>query len=240
MRLAVWSLVIVRVAVIYFFALILVRIMGKRELARLSTFDFIIAIALGDIIGGPMVDETIPLDRVFPAIITVVLLEIATSYVTMKCERLRVLIDGRPTIVIEKGRIREGAMAAIRYNLGDLLGKLREKGIADVADVDYAIVETSGELSIIRKPGAEPLTRSDAGIGASGQGLPFVVIKDGQVMERDLRAVGYSYDWLVAELRRHGIGRPSDVVLATVQRDGNLYVDRREHEPPGKDDIRIE
>lgn len=240
MQLAAWGFLFFRVTAIYFFALVLVRIMGKRELAGLSIFDFIIAIALGDIIGGPMVDATIPLSRVFLAIITVVFLEVATSYATMKWEKLRVLVDGRPTIVIENGRIREHDMAGIRYNLGDLLGKLREKGVTDITEVEYAIVETSGELSIIRKPGAEPLTRSDAGIEPARRGLPIVVIKDGQVMDRDLRAAGYTYEWLAAELRRLGIDRPAEVILATVLHDGKLYVDKRETARSGRPDARIE
>lgn len=240
MQLASLKVLFFRVMAIYFFALVFIRVMGKRELSRLSIFDFIIAIALGDIIGGPMVDDTIPLGRVFLAIITIVLLEIATSYATMKCEKLRVLVDGRPTIVIENGRIRERDMAAIRYNLGDLLGKLREKGIIDIAEVDYAIVETSGELSIIRKPGAEPLTRSDVGIDLPRRGLPVVVIKDGQVMDRNLRAAGYTYDWLAAELRRLGIGRPAEVILATVLRDGKLYIDKREAPQSESSELRIE
>ncbi len=227
-----WGVMFGRTVFIYFFALLFVRIMGKRELASLSIFDFIIAVALGDIIGGPMVDARIPLDHVLLAVVTIVLLEIGTSWVTLKNERVRALIDGRPTIIVENGRIIRRNMAAIRYNLSDLLGKLREKGIAVISDVDYAIVEASGELSVVLKPEAQVPARRDLGIKVPAGGIPTVVIKDGRVMGHNLEHTGRTVSWLLEQLKAQGISGQEAVVLATLDSGGTLFIDQNEPAAP--------
>ena len=176
-------------------------------------------------------NHRLPVLLVF-ALATVVLLEMVTSQITLKSERMRGLIDGRPTIIVEKGRILSRNMAGIRYNLSDLLGKLREKGVVTLSDVDYAIVETSGELSVILNPAAQPPTRRDLGMPPAPAGIPRVVIKDGRVMERNLARAGRTRDWLLEQLQQQGLSHPGEVMLAAIESDGSLFAARIDSAAP--------
>jgi len=218
----------VRIVTIYAFALILIRVMGKRELDRLTAFDFVIAVALGEIIGAPMIDTGIPLWHALVAIVVLGALEIGVSYTLMKSPRLKSWVHGTPTVVIENSHIVERNLLALRYNLSDLLAQLREKGYTNVADVEFALLENSGRLTVFPKSQMRPLQPRDLGIHTDYEGPSIVVVMDGNVQENSLKRVGLDRRWLEKELAKAGISDIKHVLLATLDSQGELFIDRKD------------
>ncbi len=226
-HLELFAIMLIRIIVIYIFLLIFVRIGGKRELGQLNIFDLIIAFALGDIIGDPIIDETVPLNRPIIAISILVTLEIITSQVAMKSNRLREFINGTPSIVVENGKIIEENLQRQRYTTADLLQQLRQKNVARLQDVEFAILETSGDLSVILKSQKRPITPGDLNLETTYEGVPSVVVNDGTIKAKSLYRLGLTESWLHQELKKKGIYDLDDVLLATLDTDGTFYVDSK-------------
>lgn len=225
--LQLFGLMVVRIVIIYLFLLLFVRIGGKRELGQLNIFDLIIAFALGDIIGDPIIDETIPLDRPIFAISILVSLEIITSQLAMKNEKAREIISGTPTIIVENGKILEKNMRKQRYTTSDLLQQLRQKNIPHIQDVEFAVLEISGQLSVIPKSQKRPICPKDLHINTQYEGVPSVVVNDGTIKAKSLYRLGLTEGWLHQELKKQGIYDLDDVLIATLDTKGHLYVDEK-------------
>lgn len=215
--------------ILFYFALIFaVRLMGKREVANLSPADLVVAILIADLAVIPIESpDTSILAGVVP-MVTIMSLQILISYASLKNLFVRKIFDGTHTVVIRGGKIDEQAMRANRYTLDELLTHLREQGYPDVGDVEYAVLETDGELSVIPKSQKRPLTPADLGLDTTYEGMPHVLIKDGEVMEEELAAIGLNRKWLEKELRKLGhSGGVESVFLATLNTKGQLFVQEK-------------
>lgn len=160
-------------------------------------------------------------------LILFVALTYSVSLVTIKSRPLRKLIDGSPTIVIENGRIIAENMHGLRYDLDELNGHLRQQGILDPAEVQYAILETTGDLSVIKKADYQPLTKSDFNIHLADPSFPVELIMDGVVIERNLRRQNRSQDWLEKQLAERNISDISQVTYAGIDSKGKLFVNQQ-------------
>jgi uncharacterized membrane protein YcaP (DUF421 family) len=225
--------ILFRTVFIYFIVLIMVRLMGKREIGQLSPFDFVVAIIIAEVAALPMESPEIPLlQGLFPLFILVAL-EIAFSFVALHSRRLRQVVCGAPQIVINKGQILRDEMRRSRYNLDDLMSQLREKGYPDPGDVAYAVLENSGRLSIIPWPEKEPVTRGDLQLETQRPvGLPRILVADGEILHRNLAAAGVDETWLREELNRRGMSL-KDTFLVTYDRDGRVFVSSAGRNCPG-------
>ncbi|AEF94741.1 protein of unknown function DUF421 [Desulfotomaculum nigrificans CO-1-SRB] len=213
-----------RTVVIYFAVLVIVRLMGKREIGQLSSFDFVVAIILAELAAIPMESHNIPIWHGIIPLVTLGILEVAFSYLTLINRPLRKILYGAPQIIIENGRLLKHEMRSSRYNLDDLLSQLREKGYPDIEDVEYAILEPSGRLSVIPKSQKRPVTPADLGISTPYEGLPTVLVMDGDVLEENLHQVNLSEAWLKEKLAERGL-HPKSVLLATLNTKGQLLID---------------
>lgn len=213
-----------RPVVIYFAVLIIVRLMGKREIGQLSSFDFVVAIILAELAAIPMESTKIPIWHGIVPIATLGVLEVTFSYLTLLNRPLRKILYGSPQVIIENGKLLKHEMRSSRYNLDDLLSQLREKGYPDIEDVEYAILETSGKLSVIPRSQKRPVTPEDLGIPTPYEGLPSVLVMDGDVLEENLNKVHLSESWLKDKLAEKGI-HPQKVLLATLNTKGQLLID---------------
>ncbi|RJX22842.1 MAG: DUF421 domain-containing protein [Ammonifex sp.] len=213
-----------RTVIIYFIVLIMVRLMGKREIGQLSPFDFVVAIIIAEVAALPMESTEIPLlQGLFPLFILVAL-EIAFSCVALRSRWLRQLVCGTPQVVIHEGKLLRHEMRRARYNLDDLMSQLREKGYPDPGDVAFAILENSGRLSIIPWPEHEPVTRGDLKLEmGKTAGLPRILVADGEILHRNLAAVGMDEKWLENELKLRGLSL-KEAFLVTYCRDGQVFV----------------
>lgn len=223
--------IIMRTLLIYVIVLLVIRLMGKREIGQLSTFDFVVSVIVAELAAIPMEDIKKPfLEGVVP-ILVVAAAEILFSFLALKSLWLRGVIDGKPSNIVVKGEIQISEMRRCRYSIEDLLTQLREKGIAELAYVDYAVLETSGKLSVILKEQFKPLTpkilEERQGTTHSA-GLPTPVIMDGEVIRRNLQQLGYSKAWLVEELAQQGYPEPKQIFFASIDFQGKLTVWERE------------
>lgn len=216
-----------RTVLIYFLVLVIVRLMGKREIGQLSPFDFVVAIIIAELAAIPMETTGIPLWKAILPMLTLAVLEVFLSYLALHSPFLRKILDGQPQVVIKNGRIIKSELRKARYNLNDLLAQLREKGIVNVSDVEFGILETSGKLSVIPKSQKRPVTPEDLGLPTGYEGLPAVLIMDGAIVKENLRLTGLDEMWLTERLAEFNL-RPRDVFLAVLGTDGNLFINKQE------------
>ncbi len=209
--------IIFRTAVIYLVIWFLFRMMGKREVGELSVLDLVVSIMIGDIavlsfedLEKPFIRQTIPM-------FVLAFLQITLAFASLKSVKLRNFMDGKPQIIINQGKIDEKAMRRQRYNFDDLLTQLREQGIIDINEVQFAILETSGKLSVIKKSDEE---------GAESQ-VPFPLIVDGEVQEKNLEKIEKNYVWLLNQLKEHGETKVKDISICGYI-DGQFYIDKNE------------
>ncbi|HHY47129.1 MAG TPA: DUF421 domain-containing protein [Firmicutes bacterium] len=208
----------------YLFVLFVIRLMGKREVGQLSPFDLVVAIMIADLAALPLEERHIRITDAVVPIAVLVILEVGMAYLSLKSDTARRVIVGGPTVVIENGRILEWNLRKLRYNINDLLSQLREKDVHNIADVEYAVLETSGQLSVLKKSQKRPVTPEDLKIQTSYEGLPFPLIIDGRINYENLNRLKLTVKWLQDELRKHGVDSPADVLFASLDTQGNLYV----------------
>ncbi|MFP4660704.1 MAG: DUF421 domain-containing protein [Halanaerobiales bacterium] len=199
--------VILKTIIIYFLILILIRIMGKREIGQLSPFDFVVAIMIAEMAVLPIEDEKINLLQGVVPIVVLVVLEIIIAYISLKSNPLRGIITGRPQILVENGQINYQNLKKTRYNINDLLMQLRVKDIFNIDEVELAILETSGELSVVET-------------NATPYGFPVVL--DGK-LSNNKKITRVSNSWVEQELLKRSVNI-KDIVLATVDKNKRMKV----------------
>lgn len=216
--------VFIRTITLYLIVLFLIRLMGKREIGQLSAFDLVVAIMIAELAAIPMEKTEIPLHLgIFPILILVGA-EILLAKLSLKNEKMRSFINGTPSVVIEKGVILQDEMRKLRFNINDLLGQLRQKEVSNIADVEYAILETSGKLSVILNPEKQPVLREDLNISVPSRGLPIALITDGNVSVQNLKRAKVSQDWLLEQIKQQGYNSFEEVFLASIDHEGKLYL----------------
>jgi len=213
-----------RLVVFYAVALIGVRLMGKREIRELSPFDLVVAIMIGELVVIPVHDRTISYIQGIVPIILLVLAEILLSIISMKSHKARALINDTPTILIKNGIILEDAMRSSRYTNDELLVELRLNGIRSPEEVEFAVLEPGGHISVIPKSQFRPVTPKDLGIETEYEGLPVHVVNDGEILYDNLRVAGITEEELLGKMEEQGICDVKDVFFASVDSDGSLYV----------------
>ncbi|MCL4463505.1 MAG: DUF421 domain-containing protein [Firmicutes bacterium] len=222
-----WTL-FYRTAILYLAVLLSIRIMGKREVGQLSAFDLVVAIMIAELGAVAIEQVDMPMYLGLVPIATLVVLEIFLSFLSMKSHTIRGIVDGSPSIVIANGKIIEKELRKLRYNISDLLGQLREKDVVNIADVQYAVLETSGELSILLKAAKRPVTTGDLGLPVKYEGMPTPLIFDGHIHFKNLRRLQLDEQWLLVELRKQGLAGIKDVLFASLDTNGDLFVSEKE------------
>jgi uncharacterized membrane protein YcaP (DUF421 family) len=217
-----------RTAILYLAVLVAIRIMGKREVGQLSAFDLVVAIMIAELAAMSMEQIEMPLHEGLIPIFTLVALEILLSYLSLKSHTIRTIVDGAPSIVIANGKIIEKELRKLRYNMNDLLGQLREKDVPNIADVQYAVLETSGELSVVLKGEKRPVTPEDLGLPVKYEGMPTPLIFDGHIHYKNLRGLQLDEDWLLCEIRKKGLTQVAEVLFASLDTNGKLYISEKE------------
>lgn len=218
--------VILRTIIIYFTVLFVMRLMGKREVGQLSTFDLVVAIMIAEIAVFPMEELDIP---IYIGLIPMFILvggEILISYLCLKSRLLRKIIDGGPSIIIANGIILEKEMRKLRYNMNDLLAQLREKGVFDISEVKYAILETSGKISIMLKTPKRPLTPEDINLSLPEEDMPLPIIFDGEVIEQNLALLGLTNEWLNGKLKKFDL-RTKEILYASINSQGKVFISEK-------------
>lgn len=196
------STVFLRSLILYAIVIFSVRLMGKRQLGELQPGELVITILISNIATLPIENTSLPLLPGMLPILTLVCLEVIVSFITMKSKRLRKLVSGSPKIVIRDGEIIQQTMLDLRLTIDDLLMSLRSNQIFDPSEVQFAIVETTGAISVYPKAAYRNVVQEDIGLKNKSENPPCVVISDGAVMEKALGSIGRDVKWLEKELKR--------------------------------------
>nr|WP_286180507.1 DUF421 domain-containing protein [Bacillus sp. ISL-37] len=198
--------------------MLIFRLMGKREIGELSILDLVVYIMIAEMASLAIENTKDPLVNTLLPISIFVIIQITLAMLSLKSKKFRDIVDGKPTIIINKGKIDEKAMRSQRYNFDDLLLQLREKDVGNIADVEYAILEPSGTLSIFQKGQGNQDGQEDNGSLA----LPLIV--DGEIQEDNLSLIDKSRAWLLQELEEKGYKETKDISFCSFQ-NGEFYID---------------
>ncbi len=215
-----------RAAVAFVWLMVVTRLMGQREIGRLTLFDFIIAIMIGSVFAGPLSGPTQSLIGALISVSALALLNIAVAYLALKNAKLLRVVQEEPLVLIQNGQLLEDTMRKARLNLSDLLMELRLKNVPNLADVEFAILEPNGKVSVIPKSQARPVTPSDLQLSTDYEGMPTLLIEDGTIIEDNLRENRLDKAWLIEQLRMQGVDDPDTVLAAMLDTRGRLYVSK--------------
>ncbi|MEF9951310.1 MAG: DUF421 domain-containing protein [Clostridium sp.] len=219
-----------RAVFLYFFVVLAMRIMGKRQIGELQPYELVTAIMLSELAAVPMQDTGIPLLHGIIPIITLIILEVLTSYLTLKFQPFRKVMCGVPSIIIKDGKIIESELRNQRFNLDDLMEEIRLNGYTDVEDIQYAIMETSGKISLVPTFAKSPVTKEDLQLKGNEPSLPISLILDGRVNYTNLKIAGKSTNWLNQKLIEHNISNPKNVLVALIDSNKIFYIQKRGEE----------
>lgn len=209
--------IILRSAIIYIALMIGLRLMGKRQLGELELNELVIAMLLSDMASTPLQDPDLPLSYGLGAVFTVLILCFLLSFFTLKSFRFRKLFCGEPTLIIREGKLQQSAMRRNRFTIDELIGELRSQGITDLTAVRYAILETSGQLSVVQNTEELPLTPKQMGIQPKKEAaLPTLLINDGILLKDNLEKAKLNEQWLRQVLSQHGAKSPRQVFYLSV------------------------
>lgn len=216
-----YFIILFRTVLLYLLILLIFRLMGKREIGELSILDLVVYIMIAEMASLAIENTKDPLVDTLLPISVLVIIQITLAMLSLKSKKFRDIVDGKPTIIINDGKIDEKAMRSQRYNFDDLLLQLREKDVGDIADVEYAILEPSGTLSIFQKKQGEQEGQQDS----SSLALPLII--DGEVQEDNLGMIDKSSSWLLEQLRKQGYEDPGEISFCSYQ-NGKFYIDLKD------------
>ncbi|MGP4074957.1 YetF domain-containing protein [Halobacillus sp. K22] len=221
---------LIRLVLAFTILLVLTRIMGRKEISQLTFFNFVSAISIGTIGASLAIDASLSVRNGLIALVSWALFTVFLGYMDIKSKDVRSVIDGHPLIVVKQGKVLEGALKKARLDLDSLHVLLRKKNVFSINEVDYAIFETDGTLSVMKKTGDQPFTKKDANAVTRSPAvypIPTTLVSDGKIVEANLQLLNIDQKWLHQQLKSAGVLSISDVFYAEVQKDGSLYVDQR-------------
>lgn len=216
-----------RSIIIYIIVLIVMRLMGKREIGQMQPFELAISIMIADLASIPMTDIGIPISNGIIPIMGLLVMHLVISVLNMKSGTLRGLICGKPTILIYRGKIDEEKLRAERLTLNELEEKLRSNNVMNLGDVEYAILETSGDISVIQKPNKRTTTPEDFNIMPEYEGISYDLVIDGKVMQENLNKLDKSYEWLKKQTEKFQM-MPEEALIVTVNGKGDIFCQKKQ------------
>lgn len=216
-----------RSIILYIIVLIVMRLMGKREIGQLQPFELAIAIMIADLASIPMTDTGIPITNGIIPIFGLLLMHLIISLLNLKSVKAREIICGKPRILIYRGKIQEQALIKERFTINELQERLRSQNIVNLGDVEYAILETSGQVTVIEKPNKRTAIPEDFGIMPDYEGIPYDLVVDGKIMYKNLESMGKNYAWLKKEVNKFNIN-PEDALVVTLDGKGQIFCQEKE------------
>lgn len=217
----------IRVLILYLLVLITMRLMGKREIGQMQPFELVIAIMIADLASVPMGDVGIPITNGIVPILALLFIQLLISIINVKSIWGRRIICGKPSILVYRGKIDEKLMRKEKFTINELQERLRQNSVFSIGDVEYAILETSGQLTVIQKPEKRNAIPEDFGITPEYEGIPYDLVIDGKVMHENLKAIGKDYNWLVKQVQKFKI-RPEDALVVTYDGKAQIFCQAKE------------
>ena len=220
-------LIFVRTIIIYILVLFVMRFMGKREIGQMQPFELVISMMIADLAATPMAEIGNPILYGIIPILGLLMMHVIISVINLKSIKMREIICGKPRILIYRGKIDEKAMIKENFTINELQERLRVNNITNLGDVECAILETSGQISVVQKPEKRTLRPEDFNIEAKYEGISYDLIIDGQVMKDNLEKLNKDYNWLVDEIGKFN-AKPEEVLVAILNGDGTIFCQKKE------------
>jgi uncharacterized membrane protein YcaP (DUF421 family) len=217
-----------RTVILYLLLITAVRLMGKKQVGELEPTELVLAMLLSDLASVPMQDFGLPLLFGVLPIVLLVCLTMLLSVLTLKSIRIRELLYGRPSLILDHGQILQGELERNRLTVDELLEELRKQGILDLSAVKYAILENSGEISVIPYEEEAPATPKQLSLCVEAAGLPLILISDGRILDHNLRHMHRDRSWLYQQLHQQGLESVKQVFLLTLDETGSVYLAKKE------------
>ena len=216
-----------RSIVLYIIVLIVMRLMGKREIGQLQPFELAISIMIADLASIPMTDTGVPIFNGIIPILGLLIMHLIISLINLKSSRAREIICGRPSILIYRGKINEKNLRKERFTINELEERLRGNNVINLGDVEYAILETSGQVTVIQKPDKRNTIPQDFNIMPEYEGIPYDLVVDGKIMTENLKEIGKNYNWLKKQVEKFNM-KPVEALVVTIDGKGQIFRQRKE------------
>lgn len=214
--------IFIRTIILYILLFALLRLSGKREVGQLELTELVVTFMISELASIPITNNNIPLlYGIIPAI-TLICLEIFVSFASVKSKTLSRLLSGTPSVLVDKGKLNQREMFASRLTVSELMSALRVMGVSSLSDVQYAILEPSGDLSVITKSQSSPPSAKDMNIKVKESGIQHTLISDGVVSKKQLKDCSKQEKWLTDYLKKQGINSPKDVFFMGLDDDGEI------------------
>ncbi|MCK0471896.1 DUF421 domain-containing protein [Halalkalibacter sp. APA_J-10(15)] len=218
----VWGFVI-RAIVVYVYIFLIVKVLGQRSMSSIDALDFIFGVVIGDILGEPLTDGSLPLGGPVGAAATIAALHLGLSYFALKAPRFRRVIEDEPIILMRHGVILYEELRKAKITLEAFMMDLRLSSASDLTEIDYAILEMNGQISVIKKSSYESVTLRDMNKNTVSKGYSTVLIEDGEIIEANVKKVG-TIEWLRNEIHKQGYANPKDIFVMTIDEAGQTYI----------------
>lgn len=214
--------------IIFLSLIVLMRLLGKRQLGELELSELVVSILAADLAATPLQNPELPLYNGLVPVAALYLCELLLSWLTMKSIPARRLLCGKPCFLIVDGKICQKSMQKCRFTVDELTEELRGRDVIDIAEVQYAILETDGTLNVILRPENRPVTAGQMQIHAPDNGYATVLIEDGVLLRENLIVMGKDEKWLYNELKKRGCGSIRQVYVMLLFRSGAIYFAEKE------------
>lgn len=218
-------MIILKTTLSFLILLILTRLLGKKQMSQMTFFHYVTGITIGSLAADIIASHDNTIAEEILGLVWWCLLTAFLAYITLKLPKLRVLLDGQPVILIKNGLFEEKSMKKTRISIDDLLIMLRERGIFSILEVDYAILEPNGELSVLKKkPYSNPTNYQMKISTSTPKYLPSGIIIDSHIIYKNLKELGLSMNWLEDQMKIQGVKNIDKILYAEIQDDGSLYI----------------
>lgn len=225
------SIILIRSLILYILVIFAVRLMGKRQLGELQPSELVITILVSNIATLPLEDTDIPIIVGVTPILSLVCYEVIISWLILGMPFLRKIISGSPKIIISNGKINRHVLRELRFSVDDLMTAMRGEQIFDLSEVQYAIVETTGSVSIMKKQGKDTPTREDLNIDVDELDPPQVIVSDGETMPTALKSLGYSEEFVRNTAKKSGL-KINEIFIMTADKNGSVFIAKKADSKP--------
>ncbi len=213
-----------RTILVYFFVIVVLRLMGKRQVGELESSELVVTIMISELAVMPIQDPQQPMTSSLIGILMLLIIEVLLSFLTYKNKTARKIVYGTPSVFVENGKIKQKEMENQRFNINDLMEELRNNGVCDLSEVEYVIMETNGNVSVILNAQNRTVTPSDLSLKPAPVEMSYIIIDAGEVIKTNLKTLGFDDNWLSKTLGEKGFKRPSDIFYMSANRSGDIYI----------------
>ncbi len=220
--------IVVRTVILYLLVVFSLRFMGKKQIGQLEPAELAIAIMISELASIPLSSKDIPLMNGVIPVLVLACCEVFISWLTLKNVKIRKYISGQPSLLIENGRLMPETFRSIRFTTDDLMEEMRQNGITDIQDIQYAIMETNGKMSFILKKSASPPTIEDLKLNIPDEQMPFPILVKGEIYQDNLMRIRQTEQWLSEELSKRHIKDRKEVLLLCANHDNITFLQLRE------------